>query len=139
MEEIILDTGPLVAFLHRDDQYHDWARQQLALFAPPFLTCEAVLTEAYYLLRSLPTAQQALLGLVKDGLIQIAFHLEDEITAARELLLRYQNVPMSLADACLVRMSEIYDKATVWTIDGDFLIYRKHRRQIIPTTLPPNK
>ncbi len=102
MEETILDAGPLVAFLHRDDHYHVWAREQLALLAPPFLTCEAVLTEAHYLLRSLPTAQQALFGLVKDGLIQIAFHLEDEITVVDEVLLRYKNVPMSLADACLV-------------------------------------
>ena len=114
MEEIILDTGPLVAFLHRDDHYHVWAREQLALLPPPFLTCEAVL-------------------------IQTPFHLEDEIAAVDELLLRYANVPMSFADACLVRMSEIYDRSLVWTLDGDFNIYRKHRNQVIPTILPPNQ
>lgn len=84
MDFTLLDTGPLVAFLHRDDQYHSWAKQQLALLSPPFLTCEAVLTEAHYLLRSLPHAQQAMTGMVKDQLVQVAFRLEEEIESVDE-------------------------------------------------------
>lgn len=139
MEKIITDTGPLVAFLNHNDQFYDWAKEQLALLVPLFLTCEAVLTEAHYILRSLPKAQQALRGLIKDELIQIAFYLEDEISAVDTLLQRYENVPMSLADACLVRMSELFDNSTIWTIDGDFQIYRKTRRQVIPIIFPPDK
>ena len=137
MREILLDTGPLVALLHRDDQWHSWTLKQSAQLAPPFLTCEAVLTEAHYLLRSLPVAQAALLGLVRDGFIQPAFRLAEENEPLSKLLTRYANVPMSLADACLVRMSEIFDDGTVWTTDSDFLVYRKHRRQAIPLILPP--
>ncbi len=135
---VLIDTGPLAASLHRDDQYYDWARKQVALLPRPFLTCEAVLTEAYFLLRSLPVAQRGLSGLLKDGLVQAPFHLAEEIDAVADLMERYSNVPMSLADACLVRMSELYADSVVLTTDGDFTIYRKHRRQPIPILIPPS-
>lgn len=135
--QVVIDTGPLVASLHRDDQYYDWARQQAASLPRPFLTCEAVLTEAYFLLRALPVAQQGLSGLLRDGLLQTPFHLADEINAVTGLMERYANVPMSLADACLVRMSELYSDSVVLTTDSDFNIYRRHRRQAIPTLMPP--
>jgi predicted nucleic acid-binding protein len=108
--QVVIDTGPLVASLHRDDQYHDWARQQAASLPRPFLTCEAVLTEAYFLLRTLPVAQQGLSGLLRDGLVQVPFHLAEEIDAVTDLMERYANVPMSFADACLVQMSELYSE-----------------------------
>lgn len=80
--------------------------------------------------------QEALLGLVRDGFIQTAFRLAEENEPLSKLLTRYANVPMSLADACVVRMSEIFDDGVVWTTDSDFLVYRKHRRQAIPLILP---
>jgi predicted nucleic acid-binding protein len=130
---VVLDTGPLVALLHRDDQYHDWAAQ----LKPPFLTCESVLSEAHFLLRGLPIARQGLLQLLQKGLIQVAFDLGTEQDAVIALLNRYANVPMSVADACLVRLSELRSDSVTFTTDSDFNIYRRHGNQPIPIIIPP--
>ena len=134
---VILDTGPLVALLHRDDQYHDWARQQAGQLKPPFLTCEAVLSEAHFLLRGLPMAQHAMLQLLQNDLIQVAFDLRIEVDGVIALLSRYTNVPMSVADACLVRLGELKTNSVTFTTDGDFRIYRQHGNQAIPVIIPP--
>ena len=136
-ETFLLDTGPLVAFLNRTDRHHEWAKAQWERVRPPFLTCEAVLAEACHLLRNHPGGSQAVLALVDRGVVQIGFTLEDEAESVATLLGRYGNIPMSLADACLVRMAERHGKSRVLTLDGDFRIYRKHRRQVIPTVMPP--
>jgi predicted nucleic acid-binding protein len=133
---VLLDTGPLVALLHRDDQYHDWAQQQASELKPPFLTCEAVLSEAHFLLRALPVAQQAILQLLQNGLIEVGFDLATEVNAVITLLRRYANVPMSVADACMVRLSELRSDSVIFTTDSDFNIYRRHGTQIIPVITP---
>lgn len=135
-EVVLLDTGPLVAFLNRTDRHHEWATAQWERLRPPLLTCEAVLAEACFLFRAHPGGGQAVLQLLDRGVLQVAFDLEDEAESVATLLGRYGNVPMSLADACLVRMAERHSKSRVLTVDGDFRIYRKHRRQVIPTTMP---
>jgi predicted nucleic acid-binding protein len=136
ISDVLLDTGPLVAYLHARDRHHHWAVRQLSTIVPPLLTCEAVLAEACFLLRGLDGGGRAVLELLESGLVRVAFHLEEETLAVRKLVTRYQNVPMALADACLVRMSELRGQSSVLTCDNDFRIYRKHRRMMIPLILP---
>lgn len=132
----LLDTGPLVAFLNRREADHDWAKQALAAVPPPMLTCEAVLTEACYLLRETPGGATAVLDLVKRGLVRLPFRLEDEVAEVGRLMTKYASVPMSLADSCLVRMSETISNSVLLTLDGDFRVYRRHGRLTIPTIMP---
>lgn len=133
---VLLDTGPLVAFLNRRDRYHTWAAEQLAGVRVPLLTSESVLSETCFLLRNLEGGVDAVFRLLERGLITIAFLLADEAPAVRRLMARYRRVPMSLADACLVRLAEMRSGSTVLTLDADFRIYRKSGRQAIPTLMP---
>ncbi|MGH8605011.1 MAG: type II toxin-antitoxin system VapC family toxin, partial [Gammaproteobacteria bacterium] len=102
----------------------------------PALTCEAVITEAWHVLRHYPMGQRSILKLLGQGSIEIRFTLMAEIAAIIKLTARYANVPMSVADACLVRMAEIYSGSAVATLDSDFAIYRKQGRQVIPLITP---
>lgn len=136
---VVLDTGPFVAFLNRRDQYHQWATTQMARIPPPLLTCEAVISEACFLLRTLRGGSVAVLDLLDRGLVRVPFRLGEEIPQVKRLLARYANVPMSLADACLVRMTEQYTGSMLLTCDSDFRIYRKNRRRIIPTLMPDDR
>ncbi|MDM8564018.1 PIN domain-containing protein [Candidatus Halobeggiatoa sp. HSG11] len=134
---IILDTGPLIALLSECDDYHNWSIQQLAYLKEPLITCEAVLTEASFLLKKRTTQEPAiLLEMIHNGSIKIHFHLNDEAKNIEQLMTKYTNVPMSFADACLVRMAELYPSSVILTLDSDFQIYRKHGNQIIPVIMP---
>lgn len=95
-----------------------------------------MLVEALFLLRRFPSAQDALLAQVQAGRLRIAFSLADEVEAVRQLLAKYADVPMSLADACLVRMAELHGDHDVFTLDSDFRIYRKHGREPIARIAP---
>lgn len=132
----LVDTGPLVALLARSDAWHDWTKRQFEAVAAPLFTCEAVLTEAAYLLSRTRGGVGALLGLVGRGVIEVRFSLQTEIESIERLMRRYASVPMSLADACLVRMSELHAVSTVLTLDGDFSIYRRNGRQAITLAAP---
>jgi predicted nucleic acid-binding protein len=134
--QILLDAGPLVAFLKPQDQFHPWVVQELERIAKPLLTCEPVVTEACFLLRNTYAGEETVLSLIADGYIQIPFRLEEEVISVKELLSRYRSVPMSLADACLVRMAEQYAGRSVLILDSDFQIYRKGKNQIIPVIMP---
>lgn len=134
--QLLLDTGVLVALLSKADNFHQWAKSTVTTITQPLLTCEAVITEACFLLQRDSRSQQAVFSLVEKGALQIAFSLSDEIQAIQALITRYEDVPMSLADACLVRMAEIYPESTILTLDSDFRIYRKHRNQEIPVIMP---
>lgn len=134
--KVILDTGPLVALLNRRDTYHDWAKAQFALIEPPLLTCEAVISEASFLLRALHDGPRSVLETLNRGVVEIPFRLTEEADPVARLLTRYVSVPMSLADACLVRMAEQFAKSTVITLDSDFQVYRKQGRQVVPTIIP---
>lgn len=133
---VIIDTGPLVASFDRRDKYHAWAKSRIIAAKAPLLTCEAVLAEACYLVRHLPGGIATVLEGLRCGLLAVPFSLETEAVAVAELAAQYVNVPMSLADACLVRMAEQYAGHSVLTLDSDFRIYRIHRRQMIPTIMP---
>lgn len=136
MHRAIVDTGPLVALLSARDTHHQWARSSFATIAPPGITCEAVLAEAWHLLRGTARGQSALLELLAGGILTIEFGLMAELAAVRRLVSRYKDQPMSLADACMVRLAEIYDEASVITLDRDFAVYRKNGRQVIPLISP---
>ena len=138
-QRVLLDTGPWVAFLNRRDQYHAWVTVQFAQLRPPLLTCEAVVSETCFLVRTLSGGAEAVLAFLERGVVQIPFGLQDEHVAIKALLARYADVPMSLADACLVRMSEQYSNSLVLTCDSDFRHYRRHRRQHIPTRMPDER
>ena len=135
-QKVLLDTGPLVAFLNKRDQYHSWTVSELASMAPPLLTCEAVLSESCFLLQRLTNGSAGLMILLERELIKIPFCLEPEISSIKKVMESYKNVPMSLADSCLVRMSEQLSDTVIFTLDSDFGIYRKHKRQVIPTIMP---
>lgn len=136
METVIADAGPLVAYLKRDDADHVWARGVFQRLTAPLLTCDAVLGEAFFLLRQTHGGTSRLIELVETGIVIPDFDLTTEFAAVAQLLRKYENVPMSLADACLVRMAELHGDAAVFTLDGDFQVYRKHRRQVIPLLCP---
>ena len=102
----------------------------------PLLTCEAVIAEACFLTQRMLGSSKAVYDFIETGAVKIDFSLADEFDNIKDLASKYQNVPMSLADACLVRMSEIYENSTVFTTDNDFHIYRKNGNQIITTIIP---
>jgi predicted nucleic acid-binding protein len=135
---LILDTSFLVAFLQQRDEFHPWAVATLKARDGKLATCEAVLVETVYLLRDRLDAKRRLLAAVANENISIPFTLAAEAAAIAKLMDRYRNIPMSLADACLVRMSETEEDAIVFTLDQDFKIYRKSNRQVIPTAMPPH-
>ena len=135
----IADTGVIVALLDKKDEWHEWTLKQMRVMAVPFLTCEAVITEACFLVAHLPDGKRKVLQLVSRGVLQINFSLSNEIQAIENLMKKYADVPMDLADACLVRLCELYENSIVFTVDGDFLIYRKSGKQAIPLIIPDER
>ena len=133
---VIVDTGPLVALLNRAEHAHGWVVQCLADLQPPLITCEAVLAEATYLTRQIPGARVALLEMVGEGFLQMGLAVADQHAALLTMVRRYADVPMSLADACLVRLAELHPQSPVMTLDRDFLVYRKNSRQVIEVMSP---
>jgi predicted nucleic acid-binding protein len=131
MEKVIADAGPLVAYLKRDDENHDWAEGIFRRLTSPLKTCDAVLSEAFFLLQQIHGGTDKLLVLLERGLVIPNFDLLAEPPHVAQLVRQYESVPMSLADACLVRMAELGRNASIFTLDSDFPIYRKNRRQLI--------
>ena len=136
MTRTLLDSGPLVAFFDRKDGRHRWADEQMGVLQPPLLTCEPVLTEACFLLQRGTGNPALVLQALQQGTLQVAFDVETEAAALETLLRRYADVPMSLADACLVRLSELHPDSRVFTLDRDFARYRRHGRHVIPLLAP---
>lgn len=136
MAAIIVDTGPLVALLNPKDRWHEWVVDQFHDYPTPLLTCESVISEAGYLLRRYPNGVGALLGLLRQGVVEVAFNVQREFLAVDRLIRKYGSVPMSVADACLTRMSELHSGSIVCSLDNDFRIYRRNGRQQIPLHCP---
>lgn len=127
---ILLDSGPLVALLSRNDANHARARRFFAGSLPPFRTCEAVVAEACFLMRKVHTAGPAeVVALGRRGVYSIAISLEEHWANIETLLRKYADRPASLADACLIRCAEIHQEARVFTFDSDFSIYRWTRNR----------
>lgn len=132
--DVLVDAGFLIALLNRRDTHHRWAAAQAPRFPPPWQTCEAVLSEAFHLLG--PRGLPALAEILKRQAVLAAFDLNSNMANVLALLEKYGDVPMSLADACLVRMTEISADPIVLTTDTDFRIYRRHSRQVVPCRMP---
>jgi len=133
-----MDTGPLVAYLHRRDAQHDWALATFENLDPLVITCEPVLSEACFLVARTKLPADRVLEYVVRGGVRIGLQIETELTAIRALMQRYDNVPMSLADACLVRLAEITG-LPLCTLDSDFAIYRAHGRRALTLITPERR
>ena len=132
----IADTGFLVAFANGNDKHHAWAIQVASGITEPLLTCEAVLAETAFHLESTSVA----LAMVDDGLVSLAFNCRDHLVQLSRLADRYADRRPDLADLCLVRMSELFPKHSVITIDRtDFRVYRRNKRETIPILCPPER
>ena len=130
----ILDAGPLIAALNREDQHHRWACHTLERLGPPFYTCSEVLAEA----AALTGQPAAIVEMVQQGELVLAFSLADQAAAVLSLLRKYADRQMDLADACIVRMSELMRDSRVVTVDrADFSVYRRNARDLIPVIVPP--
>jgi predicted nucleic acid-binding protein len=134
---VLVDAGFLVALLSRRDRNHQWARAQALRTPPPWTTCESVLSEGFHLMGSKGIG--ALAALIRRKALVNAFAFQSEFGRVLDLMEKYSDVPISLADACLVRMTETHDGAVLLTTDADFRVYRRHGRQVIPAVLPPNR
>ena len=131
----IADTGFIIAFLNPDDLYHRWAVDVAPQFSEPLITAEAVLAEAAYYLRK----TDVVLELVDRGLLRPAFNILEHLARVLDLAQRYADRQPDLADLCVVRLSEMFPKHVVVTVDSDFRVYRRNRRDIIPVLMPPKQ
>jgi predicted nucleic acid-binding protein len=135
-QKLLIDTGPLVAYLDRRDAFHPWARETFKAVPPLFLTCEAVITETCFLLQRLPRALDQIARWLADGRLRIEFSLEPACPRVFQLMAKYRNLPMSLADACLVAMIERGIGQRVLTLDDHFRLYRHSGRRVVPVLMP---
>jgi uncharacterized protein len=133
---VVVDTGPIVALLDADEANHAWVLGQLRNLRPPLLTCEAVLTEATFLIARAGADPALVTDLVTRGLLTVVPLFDGDSDTVGRLIRRYSDVPMSFADACLVRIVERTQNATLLTLDSDFRVYRQKGRRIIPVLTP---
>ena len=131
---LLLDTGPLVSMLSPREPRHAWSREVVRVRAR-VVTCEAVVSEAFFLLRGHEVGAQGLRNMLTAGDLLLA-GLGSEMRQVMALMNRYLSVPMSYADACLVRLSETVPQSVVATLDADFKVYRRNGRQVIPLLTP---
>ena len=136
MTRVIVDTGPLVAYVNRRDRWHRWVADQMAALHPPLVTCEAVLTEACFLIQRAGGRPADLVRKIAQGSLEIGIDLQEDASGIQSLMQRYADTPMSLADACLVRLSERISDCRLFTLDTDFEHYRRNGRQVIPLLHP---
>jgi uncharacterized protein len=130
----IVDSGFLMALVRRDDEQHAWAYDLSGRFPAPWRTCEAVLSETFFVAGA--AVRHVLVEILRRDLLVCDFALRAEQTVVLALMEKYADVPMSLADACLVRMSETLPDPVILTTDADFRIYRRHSRQVVPCLMP---
>jgi len=133
---VLVDAGPIVAYLNRRDRHHAWAVDCWQAIFDPLVTCEAVFSEAFFLLVSEGLDPDPLLVLLERGIIRFDFDLDDNRADLLRLLRKYADRRMSVADACLVRMAELNDRCQVFTTDRDFRVYRRKGRHVIPLLSP---
>lgn len=129
----IADTGFLVAFANRRDAHFPWAFALAEHIHEPLLNCEAVLAETAYHLKN----SQLVLRMLETGLVRLAFEIDQHRLELAALAKRYADRQPDLADLCLIRMSELNPQLPVITVDGDFRVYHRNRREVIPLIFPP--
>jgi predicted nucleic acid-binding protein len=131
---VLVDAGFVVALLVERDTNHAWANLEAVNRPPPWHSCEAAICEVFYLLAA--SSQSIFLELLRRGAIMSSFRLAESNEAVLTLMQKYADVPMSFADACLVRMTELLPEPVLLTTDNDFRIYRRHSRRAVPCVLP---
>jgi len=132
----ILDAGPLIAAINRQDEHHRWACETLERLGPPFYSCTEAVAEA----AAMTGQPAALVEMIQSGEIVLAFDLSEQTAGVLSLLKKYADRDMDLADACIVRMTELLRDCHVVTLDrGDFAVYRRNGRDLIPVIAPPVK
>lgn len=132
----IADTGFLVAFVNRGDAHHEWALRLATQITEPLLTCEAVLAETAFHLQD----SALVLAMLRDGLVSLAFDCNDHLPQLAALAERYRDRQPDLADLCLIRMSELFPRHSVITVDrADFRVYRRNKRDTIALITPPER
>lgn len=136
MSRVLLDTGPLVALFSTREVSHAWVLEKFSSWTEPCVTCDPVLTEAFHLLARVHGGCASLRTALREELIILDFDIRAELPAVLQLMERYEDIPMSLADACLVRMAELSGNAQVFTLDKDFRIYRKNRTESVGLIAP---
>ena len=130
----ILDAGPLIAALNRDDQHHRWSCEIIEQLGPPFYSCPEALAEA----AAMTGRPAAIVEMIQSGEIIVAFAIAEQTAAVLRLLKKYADRQMDLADACVVRMTELTRDCRVVTVDrADFSVYRRNGREMIPLISPP--
>lgn len=135
--KIIVDSGPLVALLSPRDRTHEWCLSQIETFEEPLVTCDAVLSEAFFLLkRHADRGSEELMEMIRRGLVRSMFSFSEKEDRILSIMKKYAKLPTSFADSCLVAMAEQFKNAKVWTLDSDFRIYRKIDRRLIPLISP---
>ncbi|MBK1826786.1 type II toxin-antitoxin system VapC family toxin [Haloferula rosea] len=136
MNSLIADTGPIVALLNPSDAHHAWAKECFKALDPPLLTCDAVLCEAFFLLRRFTPGKRVLLKMMAGGGFTLQRPAEEPLDRVAKLLQKYEDTPMDFADACLVDMVETHRETKVWTVDSDFRVYRLSNRRMVPVLAP---
>ncbi|HEY1638946.1 MAG TPA: PIN domain-containing protein [Rhizomicrobium sp.] len=131
---IVVDASFLIALLGKRDNHRDWAIEQAQQHPRPWNTCDAVIAEVFHVLGI--GGWQRIVDLLHRKSVISTFSLAENIRPVLALMEKYRDVPMSFADACLVRMTEILAEPLVLTTDADFRVYRRHSRQVVPCALP---
>jgi predicted nucleic acid-binding protein len=137
MSIVLANTGALVALLDRREKFHTWTVEQTRTMSPPLITCEAVLAELCFLVLDVPKGITSVRDNLASGAWAVDFSIKTEWERVFALMDTYSDQPMSLADGCLVRMSEQRTDSKVFTLDRHFQVYRRNRRQAIPLIIPP--
>jgi len=126
----LLDTGVIVALLDRSEKFHQACANALHQMHAPLITCEAVIAESCYLLRSLPGAPEAVLENVAAGIFQVPFQLSRDAPGVKQVLRKYRDRKIDLADACLIRLADEFETPDILTLDKDFAIYRWSKNKL---------
>lgn len=124
MKPVLLDTGVIVALLDRGERLHERCAEAVHELEAPLVTCEAVIAESCYLLRNLAGASEVVIKNVAAGIFQIPFQLSHEAAGVKQILRKYRDRHIDLADACLIRLADEFGTADILTLDGDFAVYR---------------
>lgn len=133
---ILIDTGPIVAFLNKNDQYHSFVKENMSLLMAPFYSCEAVITESFFLMSRIPMGVEKLIELLEMQYILIQPVYSENQSSIHHLIQSYSNIPMSMADACLVQMTDQRKESSIFTLDSDFQIYRSLKGEHIQVIAP---
>jgi predicted nucleic acid-binding protein len=124
LKPVLLDTGFIVALLDRSENFHKACARAVREVRAPLVTCEAVITESCYLLRNLSGASEAVIENVAAGIFEVPFQLSRDTAGVKQVLRKYEDRKIDLADACLIRLADQFGTADILTLDQDFAVYR---------------